>query len=129
LIEGSKLCTLVERKVSNGMRRIEWPVRAASRQGAACGAENLPPTALCLFRSSFWSFLELKRRPYMSLRRETLLYMECLCPVFGSACSLPQQGLCAAFAATGPGLVLIFLKFDSFITAVKSFLEMRLQIP
>jgi hypothetical protein len=34
-IEGSKICTLVDRKVSKQMRR---KVRAISRQGAACGA-------------------------------------------------------------------------------------------
>jgi hypothetical protein len=101
---------------------IESPLRTKPRQGAACGARNQPQTALCLFRSSFWSFLDIKRRPYTSLWPKTLLYME-----VDDGMSLPRlwrrlppPGLRAAIAAMGPGLVFIFC-FNSFMAAINLF--------
>jgi hypothetical protein len=109
---------MVNRKVSNRMRRIEEPIRTTPRQEAPCCHQNWPPTALCLIRSSFWGFLELKKKAlHRSKVKDVTLYGMSLPSLW--RCQPPLE-LRAAIAAMGPGLVLIFL-FDSFTTTINIF--------
>jgi hypothetical protein len=56
------------------------------------------------FRSSFWSFLELKRRPYTSLCKMLLCMEPESLPRLWRCLAQPvTAGLCAAIAATSPG--------------------------
>jgi hypothetical protein len=117
-IERSNLCTLVDRKVSNQMRRIELPITATSRQGAACGAQKAP-YCIAPLRLQI-KFLKLsgseKQALHEAKAKNTTLYET----------SLPRFWRCLppiVIAATkiGPGLVLTKFNFNFFTTAINFF--------
>ena len=124
-IGGSRLCILVDRKVSDQMRRIESPVRAVSRQQPACNHPKRPPASSGQVSGAFWNGKEGLTQFHCDLRTRVRT-------VFALSFEVPAAaGTARGHYGDGPRACFNFFKFNSFTSNVNFFQphEMRLLIP